>query len=128
ARLQDQVQSLLGENEGLRRQLTPGSEAAAPSTESDAEARLAQLQSENETLRSLAEQLQQHFASSDNGAHVNEELAVLKRENESLRLSLAQAEQTSAAPSADNDEVQQENKVLRRLLDEAEADVRQLKN
>jgi len=124
ARLEEQAQSLLAENEALRRQASEGT--AAPSATADLEARLAQLQSENESLRGLAEQLQQHFASADPGANT-EELAALKSEIESLREQLRKAEQPPLAASADSDEVRQENKVLRRLLDEAEADLRELK-
>lgn len=125
ARLEEQVQTLLAENEALRRQGSEG--AGAHSLPGEQESRLAQLQSENESLRSLAEQLQQHFASSDHGGHA-EELATLKSEIDSLRDQLRNAEQSPATANSDNDEVRQENKVLRRLLDEAEADLRQLKN
>lgn len=126
AELHARLQSLQAENEELRLRANPEATAAVPD-DAEIAARLTQLQSENESLRSLAEQLQMHFASSDPGA-VGEELAILKSENESLRMSLAKAETSAAAPGVDNDEVQQENKVLRRLLDEAEADLRQFKN
>jgi chromosome segregation ATPase len=55
-------------------------------------------------------------------------LTALKSEIESLRDQLRKAEQPPITASADSDEVRQENKVLRRLLDEAEADLRQFKN
>jgi pSer/pThr/pTyr-binding forkhead associated (FHA) protein len=95
ATLRQQVELLQAENEGLRQQ--------AGGSGGFVEARLVQLQSENEALKKLADELQQHFAASDRGA--------------------------SPSPLAvDAEDIRQENQVLRRLLDEAEADLRQFKD
>jgi pSer/pThr/pTyr-binding forkhead associated (FHA) protein len=128
AKLQQELQLLSAENEMLRKLVAEG--PAPDSLGAETADRLAQLQSENESLRKLAEELQQVCAESSHGGQENPELLDLKKEVQSLRTQLASAEMAAAAKPANDadDEIRQENKVLRRLLDEAEADLKHFKD
>lgn len=90
-----------------------------------------QLRDENDALRKLAEELQQRFADSDDPGFSYDEMTALKNEIEALRSQLTKAELAvtrKAAPDAAGDEILAENKVLRRLLDEAEGDLKRFKS
>ncbi|MEI7683487.1 MAG: FHA domain-containing protein [Planctomycetota bacterium] len=122
------LRTALLELEAENQQLRESSAAAAPSQTPDP--RLAQLLHENETLKGLAEELQQRYSSMSEAAFDNQELEAVRSENASLREMLTKLEaadtEAALAPDAAN-EIRDENKVLRRLLEEAETELQQFK-
>jgi pSer/pThr/pTyr-binding forkhead associated (FHA) protein len=119
ARESARLAGLEKENRHLREQLQGGATLqiiANPDTEDELE----RLREENRNILKLADELQQKFAVAGTSVGNDEAIASLRRENETLKTRLSQS------PSIGDDDIKAENQVLRRLLDEAEDQLKKL--
>jgi pSer/pThr/pTyr-binding forkhead associated (FHA) protein len=111
------------ENRQLHEQLQGGATLqliANPDTEQELE----RLREENRNILKLAEELQEKFAVSGTSVGNDAAIAALRSENETLKTKLSQSAPLSS-PLGDDD-LKAENQVLRRLLDEAEEQLKKM--